>query len=86
MKNTFFSFLIGKTIYHRDSFHSGSSTFQIFTIEDCEDSIRVRPDREGHWGIFIPKRYLGDILTSGKYSYSYTIEGCTCTEEWSLSE
>ena len=86
MKETFFSFLIGKTIYHRDSFYSGSTEFQISSVEDCEDSIRVRPQREGHWGIFIPKKHLGEILTSGNYSYSYIIEGCSCREEWIMSD
>ena len=84
MKEKFFSFLVGKTIYHRDSFHSGSENFNIFSVEDCNDSIRVRPDVEQHWGVFIPKKYLGELLTSGEYSYNYTIEGCSCKEEWKL--
>ena len=86
MRESLFKFLVGKTIYHCDTFHSGSYNFQIASVEESGDSIRVRPMREGHWGVFIPKKYLGYILTSGEYSYNYTIEGCTCREVWRMSE
>lgn len=86
MRNSFFSFLVGKTISYYDSFSGSHSYFQISTVEDCDNSIRVRPDREGHWGAFIPKKYLGELLTSGKYTYSYSLEGCALKEEWKLYE
>lgn len=84
MKETFFSFLVGKTIDNYNSFNGSGSRFQISKVEDYDESIRVYPDREGHWGCFIPKKYLGMILTNGTYTEYFSIEGCSCREEWTL--
>ena len=84
MKETFFSFLVGKTISHYDSFHGSGDYFKIARVEDYESSIRVYPDRAEHRGYFIPKKYLGEILTGSIYTEYFSVDGCSCREEWRL--
>ena len=86
MKETFFSFLVGKTVEHYNSFHGSVAYFKIARVEDYENSIRVYPDRAEHWGCFIPKKYLGEILTGGTYTEYFSVDDCSCREEWRLFE
>lgn len=73
--------LMGKTISYYDSFSGRSYSFVIERIEVLDDSIRVRPARD-HWGVFIEKSDLGELLASGFVIKTSTLEGCTLQEEW----
>lgn len=74
---------MGKTIAYYDSFSGSHSRVEVASIEVYEDSVRVRPDRD-HWGIFIEKRDLDELLNSGHVIKDFTIEGCSCKEEWHI--
>ena len=73
--------LMGKTIFYYDSFTGQSCSFVIERIEVQDDSIRVRPAGD-HWGVFIERSDLGELLSSGFVIKTWTLEGCSLQEEW----
>lgn len=78
------SMLIGKNISHYNGFTGSSNWFKITRVEVYEDSVKVLPDA-CVWGIYIPVAILNDLLNEGRVETLFTVEGCSCREEWTIN-
>ena len=76
--------LLGKNISYFDSFSGSHYNFCIAWVEEFEDSVHVKPQQEDHWGVYIRKPILHELVTVGTVTKYFTIEGCSCREKWTI--
>lgn len=77
--------LLGKTISHYDSWNGSHDHFTIGYVQNKNTSIRVHEERGKGWGVWIEKKHLAELITSGTVVVSNVIEYCNVHEEWKLS-